>query len=174
LSDGVDCQNYWPRVHTWDRGITLYARTGFALLCRRTVNPAPRSAPNCRRIRALLHFPDLRSHNFRLRNNGSRLVRIHAFHVAGINRRDHVVVGRAVRDRGIRVAHCRYQRWVQLRRVRPVRCRAAINVVAADRGRASRPGQRHRMDGRRNARARKRDRRRGIRRVARDADASVH
>ena len=66
------------------------------------------------------------------------------------------------------------KRVVQLRRVRPVRCRATIHVVAAHRGRACGPGQRHGVGGCRNARARKRDRRWRVRCIACDAYTSAH
>ena len=110
----------------------------------------------------------------RLRNYGGRLIGINAFHVARIYRRDHVVVSCPVRDCGIRIVHHRDERGIQLRRVRPVRRCSAIHVVAAHRGRACGPRQCHRVWCSGYARARNRNYRRRVRRVARDAHASIY
>ena len=122
---------------------------------RPAVWPADRSEPP--QNLSLTARSESASTRLRLRNDGSRLIRIHAFHVARVNRRDHVVVGCAARDTGIRIVHQRDKRRVQLRRVWPVRRCATIYVVAAHRGRACRPGQCHRVRTDRHACARNRD-----------------
>jgi len=157
LSAGAVCRHYWSGVHTWDRGITLSGRTVFACSSGGdpAVWPADRSEPpHNLSLTVLSESPSTRQ---RLRNYGSRLIRIHAFHVARVNRRDHVVVGCSARDSGIRVVHHRDERGVQPRRVWPVRSGATIYVVAAHRGRACRPRQCHRVRTGRHACARKRN-----------------
>ena len=122
---------------------------------RPAVWPADRSEPP--QNLSLTALSESASTRLRLRNYGGRLIRIHAFHVARVNRRDHVVVGCSARDRGIGKIHHRNQRGIQLRRVRSVRRCATIYVVAAHCGRACSPGHCHRVGSDRHARARNRD-----------------
>jgi len=174
LSIGADGQNYWPRVHSWDRCLTLSARTVFGS-CPGTSErmSTPLVANPLQSLQFTVPSEFLIS-AFRLLNLRSRLVRIHAFHVARVHRCNNVVVGLSGCDRRVRIVHHCDERGIQLRRVRPARCCSAVDVVSAYGRRAGSPCKRNGRGSRGHARARKRDRRWRARGVARDADTSAY